>query len=78
MLVAQHNVQHDITPNNNIIDISHQSHKSNESMYNNQNEIAMDTGTTTRNNGENECDDTRKEGETIMVSELDDTDIGQV
>ena len=47
-------------------------------MYNNKNEITMDNGATTRNNDEKECVDIRKEGETIIVFALDDTDVGQV
>ena len=49
-----------------------------QSMDNNRNDIAMDNGTTTRNTAENECDDIRTEGEIAIVSELDDTVIGQV
>ena len=73
-------VQHNVQPNNiqnNIIDYD-VSHESNESMYNNRNEHAMDITPTTINNKENECDDMRKGGDTTIVSELDDTDIGQV
>ena len=56
----------------------HVSHESNESMYNDRNEMELDNGTTARNNDKNECDDTRKEGEKPTVEELDDTEIGQV
>ena len=73
---VQNNVQHNDLQNN-IID-DNVSNESNESMYNNRNEIAMDHGTTTKNIDEKECDDIRKEGETTIVSEMDDTDIGQV
>ena len=47
-------------------------------MYNNRNEIAIDNGTTTRYYDEKECNDIRKKGQTTIVSEMDDTDIGQV
>ena len=62
--VQQNNIQNDK------IDILH---KSNQSMYNDKSEIVMDN-----DHDEKECDDIRKEGETTSVSELDDTDIGQV
>ena len=67
VLAVQHNVKH-----NNI------QNESNKSMYNNRNEIVMDNGTTTTNNDDKQCDDIRNEGETTIVSVLDDTDIGQV
>ena len=78
MIAVQHNVQHNnIQNNNNIID-DDVSHESTESMYNNRNEIAMDIGTLTRKIDERKCDDIRKEGETTIASELDDTDMGHV
>ena len=54
------------------------SHQSNESMYNNRNQIAMDNGPNIINNDEKGCDNIGKKGETTIVSKLDDTDIGQV
>ena len=42
-------------------------------MRNNGNEIAMDDAPTTKNNDENECNDSRMEEEKNVVFELDDT-----
>ena len=75
MLAVQPNVQHNNIQNN-IINVSHESY--NKSIYNNRNEIAADNGTTIRNVDKKECVDIRKEGETTIVSEMEDTDIGHV
>ena len=74
MYVVEDNVQHNDIQNN-IIDVSN---KSDQSVSNNRNEIAMDDGPIAINNDENECDHSRKEGETTVVSELDDIDIVKV
>ena len=75
MVAIQHNVEHSNIQNDNIIDVLHESI---QCIYNVRSEMAMDNGTTTGNNGEKKCDDVTKEGETIIDSKLDDTDIGQV
>ena len=76
MIAVQHNVQQNNIQHNKI---NHAvSHERIQSMYNNRNEIAMDNDTITINNDEQECDYVRNEGETTIVSEVDDTDIGQV
>ena len=74
VIAIQHNVQHNNIQND-IIDVSNES---NQSMYNNRNEIATDNGITIRNIDEKERVDVRKEGETAIDAEMDDTDIGQV
>ena len=76
MVAVQHNVQRNSIQND-IIDHD-VLHESNESMYNNINEKEMDNGITITNNDQQECDDNRKEGETIIVSRMNDTDIGKV